>query len=149
MDADLDVILTQTFLRLAADAAGGRVRPGALFADVYANPRRFDTVTLLELALQKENVRAVLASLEPQQEGYRRLKHAHALYRAIAQRGGWGRVPFGDTLGVGASGGRVVALRQRLVASADLDRRFLHDRRHDHALAEGLSRFQARNGLSA
>ena len=42
-------------------------------------------------------------------------------YQNIVAKGGWGQVPPGPDLKIGSKGPRVQALRDRLVATGDLD----------------------------
>ena len=69
------------------------------------------------------------------------------LYQSIVARGGWNAVPAGGGLKIGAKGKAVQALRQRLVASGDLD----YGRRlgpvFDSFVDAAVKRFQIRHGL--
>jgi murein L,D-transpeptidase YcbB/YkuD len=69
-------------------------------------------------------------------------------YQDIVARGGWNVVPAGPELRVGSRGGAVEALRQRLVATSDLDPVAGSGLVFDSFVEAGLKRFQARNGLN-
>ena len=69
-------------------------------------------------------------------------------YRDIAARGGWTRVPSGQTLKVGSKGANVVALRHRLVISGDIDPAAGTSLVFDSYVDAAVKRFQARHGLS-
>ena len=69
-------------------------------------------------------------------------------YQDLVAKGGWGTVPAGPELRVGSKGGAVEALRQRLVASGDLDPVAGSGPVYDLFVEAGVKRFQARNGLN-
>jgi murein L,D-transpeptidase YcbB/YkuD len=70
-------------------------------------------------------------------------------YRDIVARGGWAPLRIGERLRVGARGPAVVALRQRLIMSGDLDPAAGALPTYDSYVEAGVRRFQARHGLSA
>ncbi|MBV9289481.1 MAG: L,D-transpeptidase family protein [Hyphomicrobiales bacterium] len=69
-------------------------------------------------------------------------------YQDIVARGGWGEVPPGPNLKIGSKGPRVQALRQRLVASGDLDPVAGDGPVYDSFVEAAVKRFEARHGLS-
>jgi murein L,D-transpeptidase YcbB/YkuD len=68
-------------------------------------------------------------------------------YREIVANGGWGTVPSGQSMRLGANGAAVVALRKRLIASGDLDRSAGMSPIFDSYVDAGVKHFQARHGL--
>ena len=68
-------------------------------------------------------------------------------YQDIVTRGGWSVVPPGPELKIGAKGARVEALRQRLVASGDLDAVAAEGSVYDSFVEAAVKRFQARHGV--
>jgi len=68
-------------------------------------------------------------------------------YTSIVSRGGWPRVPAGERLKLGSRGERVVALRQRLAATNDLDPNLGMSPVFDSYVEGAVKRFQARHGL--
>lgn len=69
-------------------------------------------------------------------------------YRDLAARGGWQPVQLGDKMGVGSRGPGVVALRQRLIITGDLDANAGTSNVYDSYVEAGVRNFQARVGLS-
>jgi murein L,D-transpeptidase YcbB/YkuD len=69
-------------------------------------------------------------------------------YQDIVSRGGWNIVPGGSELQVGSKGRGVEDLRQRLVATGDLDPVAGSGQVYDSFVEAGVKRFQARNGLN-
>ena len=68
-------------------------------------------------------------------------------YQDIVAHGGWGALPAGAELRVGSKSRTVQALRERLVASGDLDSVAGAGLVYDSFVEAAVKRFQARNGL--
>jgi L,D-transpeptidase YcbB len=68
-------------------------------------------------------------------------------YQDLINRGGWNEVPAGVELRVGSKSKAVEALRERLVASSDLDPVAGMGPVFDSFVEAAVKRFQARNGL--
>ena len=69
-------------------------------------------------------------------------------YQGIVDRGGWQPVPTGGELKIGVKSKAVQALRQRLVASGDLDAVAGSSTVYDSFVEAGVKRFQIRHGIS-
>ncbi len=69
-------------------------------------------------------------------------------YRALAARGGWPILQVSERLSVGSRGPSVVALRQRLIITGDLDASAGDSNVYDSYVEGGVRRFQSRMGLS-
>jgi murein L,D-transpeptidase YcbB/YkuD len=69
-------------------------------------------------------------------------------YRALAARGGWPTLQVSERLAVGSRGASVVALRQRLIITGDLDASAGDSNIYDSYVEGGMRRFQSRMGLS-
>ncbi|MEA3041459.1 MAG: L,D-transpeptidase YcbB, partial [Sphingomonadales bacterium] len=69
-------------------------------------------------------------------------------YRDIVARGGWAPLQIGQNTRVGARGPGVVALRQRLIMTGDLDPAAGSLPNYDSYVEAGVRRFQARHGLT-
>lgn len=145
---EIELLLTDAFVRYATEIRTGRRPAGYGEADWGFVAPRFDAVGALTRALREPaGFAAVLASLPPPGPDYRALVTALARYRALAARGGWPPVPPGTYLKPGDEEGRVAALRTRLAADDELVPRSA-DVRYDDRLAEAVRRFQARHGLA-
>ena len=145
---EIELLLTDAFVRYAIEIRTGRRPAGYVEADWGIVAPRFDAVGALTRALHEPaGFSAVLASLPPPGPDYRALVVALGRYRALAARGGWPPVPPGTYLKPGDEEGRVAALRTRLAAEDDLVSRGA-DVRYDDRLAEAVRRFQARHGLA-
>jgi murein L,D-transpeptidase YcbB/YkuD len=69
-------------------------------------------------------------------------------YRALAARGGWPVLQVSERLSVGSRGPSVIALRQRLIVTGDLDASAGDSNIYDSYVEGGVRRFQSRMGLS-
>jgi murein L,D-transpeptidase YcbB/YkuD len=118
--AELDLRLTDAFLRLAADLRNGAVNPQLIYPDCEIDIPEVDLSASLESALASGHVRAAIADLAPAHAGYKALKTALAQMRASAAHGGWPTVPDGPPLKPGDRGERVAAVRAHLEASGEL-----------------------------
>jgi murein L,D-transpeptidase YcbB/YkuD len=77
------------------------------------------------------------------------LEKAIEEYGRIVRGGGWREVAASERLRVGMQHRNVVPLRQRLIATGDLDRSAGVSDIFDSYVEAGVRRFQARNGISA
>jgi len=69
-------------------------------------------------------------------------------YRDIVGRGGWASLEIGERLRLGANSRSVLALRQRLIQTGDLDPAAGASSVYDSYVEAGVRRFQARHGLN-
>lgn len=83
--AELDLLLTDAFLRYARDLRSGRVDPRTLYRDCAAAPSEADLPSVLESGLASGSLKATLAALPPPFEGYRKLREALARYRQVKE----------------------------------------------------------------
>jgi murein L,D-transpeptidase YcbB/YkuD len=119
---ELDLVLTDAFVRLAYHHRFGKVDPERLDAD-WNHERPLasaDPAGSLLAAIDGQDFASFLEGLGPQTVFYRRLREALEEYRRLEAAGGWPSVPAGPNLEPGDEDPRVPALRRRLVASGDL-----------------------------
>ncbi|MEM8768650.1 MAG: peptidoglycan-binding protein, partial [Pseudomonadota bacterium] len=146
--ASLDILATETFLRIGYQLRFGKVTPEQHFAawnfqrSLAEGQERVDTIlgvirspSLVEAVNQITN-RGVL---------FDEFIGMLAELREVEARGGWPKVPEGPTLRPAMSDGRVLALRARLGIPASLSDSPLYD----DGLKEQVRGFQERHGLDA
>jgi murein L,D-transpeptidase YcbB/YkuD len=145
---ELELLLSDAFLRYANDVRAGR-RPGGHADPDWGIPAPpFDPVAALTGALDRPaTFAATLASLPPAMEGYRHLVEGLRRYRDIAARIGWPPVAPGPPLRPGSDDTRLAALAARLAAE-DERVSWTAGSRYDGPLEEAVRRFQARHGLA-
>lgn len=152
--ADLDILLTEAFIRFGYHQIFGKVNPVGLDANVNFS-RRF-----LTAEGPVKGVPRVIASPEPLEKQfddylrripvYRQFQRHLAEHRKIAAAGGWPGVPAGNTLRRGDSDPRVLALRRRLAVTGDLPAGAdTASSRFDEPLEAAVTRFQERHALDA
>ncbi len=76
------------------------------------------------------------------------LEQAIAQYQQIVGRGGWRPVPANERLRIGSRRPAVIVLRERLVASGDLDASAGRSDVFDSFVDTAVKRFQTRHGIS-
>jgi murein L,D-transpeptidase YcbB/YkuD len=150
--ADLDLLLTDAFLRLGYHMLFGKVDPEQL--DPNWNLARdldhLDPVLALQDAIDSSAPYQFIASLKPQTRYYTTLKEILMHYRRIASSGGWPTIPAGATLRQGMTDARIPLLRQRLAVTGDLPEvAVTNSALFDELLVEAVSRFQRRHHLAA
>lgn len=147
--AELELHLSDAFLRLAHDLSRGRVDPRSLVGEWSSDREPFNPVEILTQATQLDGVSNTLGELRPSHPQYHALREA---LRSLREAGDWVPVPSGATLGEGDVDPRVAFLRDRLVQSGDLA---AHDgppadaTLFDSWLEEAVRTFQRRHGLEA
>jgi murein L,D-transpeptidase YcbB/YkuD len=149
--AELDVLLTDSIIRLGYHLRFGKVDANAL--DPNWNPTRDllreDPAVTIQEAIDSSSLREFAARVIPRVFLYDRFKTALAEYRAIEANGGWPSVPAGATLKPGDTDARAAALAARLAVTGDLPPSAAVDAaRYDETLATAVRVFQARHGLT-
>jgi len=147
--AALDMRLTATMLAFGTDLLAGQLDPRTVDDGWYLRARRSSVDSTLRAELRREGFPDMLESLRPRQKEYRELVETLEDYRELLRKGGWPSVPAGRSLGPGARGERVAALRQRLRATEELDAPEDAEPVYDEQVAEAVARFQLRHGLEA
>jgi len=148
--ADLEMLLTDSFLLCGSHLVHGQVNPETVQSEWFIKGRYEDLASVLENGLTTKDVGAALESLKPSHSVYRSLKAALKQVRDEVYRGGRPDIGLGPELKAGDRGMRVVVLREWLKASGDLaqpgeDGADLFDA----ALEQAVKKFQRRHGLEA
>ncbi len=143
--ANLDLRLTALFLDYGSDLLTGRLDPATVDTGWYIKQRRNVADSTLRQAIQQDKFAAMVEPLTPQQKDYGELVKVLGKYRELVRTGGWPDVPAGPPLKPGVGGLRVAALRTRLAATGDIGS--ASGDQYDDGLADGVRRYQARNGL--
>ncbi len=146
-----DMLLTDALARLLYQLHYGKVDPRHL--DPHWNLGRpaldGDVLWIVADALAKHDVAGMVDRTRLQHPAYRMLRHGLARYRAIEAAGGWGRLPPGPPLKPGTTDPAVPVLRERLMATGDLDQPPAGPAElYGEVEAAAVRRFQARHGLA-
>ncbi len=157
--ANVDLLLTDTFLTYGAQVALGKTNLKALDAEWFIQQQRTDLVEVLQQALAEGRIANALRTLPPQHPGYAKLREALARYRGLAVRGGWPVVAEGGVLHPGEHDGRTAQLRARLRVTGELGASPVRRSRpprgvpngdgsaYDADLVYAVKKFQQRHGL--
>lgn len=150
-DADLrarDQLLRASLLAYAR-AQHGLSIPKKDFPDAWGLRRAdYDAEAELAKAVTEGKFREWLDGQAPDAPTYQAMQRIYVTYLNVSAKGGWPEIPKGPVLKVGATGPRVLALRQRLafedtaLSEAPMEGPF------DAGLAAAVKRYQAANGLT-
>lgn len=150
---NLDLLLTEAFLRYATDIRRGTIDPSVEGLD-WKVPQEDDTNTRFLIDLFKDDdLQKALAALRPDVPFYDGLRAGLARYREVEAAGGWPSVDEGKPLKEGDKGPRVTQIRARLLAEGDpvevpLVQGAAAPDVYDARLAEAVVHFQDRQGLA-
>jgi len=142
--AELELRLSLGLVEITSDLAAGRVEPNKVNPELFVYPIDVDPAAVIRAAADAKDIAAFVATFEPAQPEYRRLKAALADYRARAAAGGWPSIDDGPTLKPGMAGPRVAQLRARLDVPVAPGADPAH---FDPVLAQAVEQFQALQGL--
>lgn len=147
--ADLDLLLTDSFLLLSSHLLAGRVNPETVHSEWVVDNPEADLGGALQSALAGGQIEAALDNMRPPHVAYAALKAALQRYREIEFLGGWPVLHQDLAWQKGAFGAHISLLRERLAFAGDLSAAaepgvgYLFD----DALETALRRFQSRHGL--
>ncbi|MEO6097740.1 MAG: L,D-transpeptidase family protein [Fibrobacteria bacterium] len=144
--ANLELLLTDAYLRLARHLLVGRVA-FKIPQDVWhVGNEEIQLPAYLDQTLRdKRDVRKSLQKLTPPQMEYGRMKYWLGEYLKIAERSGWPKVADGPALGPESQDPRVKALCMRLRISGEQEGGCGEAWSED--LTEAVKRFQGAHGL--
>jgi murein L,D-transpeptidase YcbB/YkuD len=145
--AELDILLSNSFLKYASDLLYGQISPEQINIELVYGEKPVDLNGLLVTAVNENKIGETLNNLLPDYPVYGRLKTALVEYREYEAEGGWKPIPTGQKLKKGARGERVTALKERLVVTGELDSSALGSDVFDAAVEEAIRKYQETNGL--
>lgn len=149
--AVIELHFSAAFLEYASDIQVGRFLPNKIDPNFFLHPREIDQVAALRGLNAAASLDDFLHGWQPQAPAYEALRGELADYMALAEHGGWPRVPLGETLKPGMSSERVPLLRARLAFADEAapEAPAGQELVYDEALAASVRRFQTRHGLDA
>jgi L,D-transpeptidase YcbB len=117
--ADLDVLLTEGFHRLARDLVAGMMDPTEAGLDYRMVKDAAPDGAILNRVLAGEAPADLVARLRPDIAQYDRMRTALLAYHAVESRGAWAQVRTDTTLSVGGRSPAVEQVRRRLTGGVD------------------------------
>lgn len=145
--AELDILLSNSFLKYASDLLYGQINPEQIDLELVFGEKPVDLNGLLIAAVNENKIDETLHSLLPEYPAYGRLKTALVEYREYEAEGGWNPIPAGQKLKKGSRGERVTALRERLTITGELDGSAAGGDVFDETLEQAVRKYQETNGL--
>lgn len=145
--AELELLLSNSFLTYTHDLHYGRVRAEQINLELLSGERPVNLPKLLVTAVETDQVQETLEGLLPEYPMYAMLRISLKEYREIAAKGGWQPVAYGDKFKKGARGQRVLALSKRLKVTGELDSSIPGSEVFDDSLDQAVRKYQQRNGL--
>jgi len=149
--ARFDVALTLAAMRYASDVSIGRVNPETVAFDFdVASKKQYLPAIVAQLTVSPDPA-ATLASLEPQQDEYRRLLVALAKYRRIAQESAADApLPVVAKLSPKDDYAALQQLATTLRHEGDLvPNAVVEGTKYDGAIVDAVKRYQERHGLES
>jgi murein L,D-transpeptidase YcbB/YkuD len=146
---DLDLLLSESFVRAVYNLLIGKVDPETLDPD-FNFSRSLDRDGKAPLLLEKisnSEIEQAFDWARPKFPHYQWLKNGLEKYRTIQTTGGWQPVPEGATLKPGQSDARVSLLRNRLIITGDYTGNQSDRDLFDTDLTSAVEHFQQRHGL--
>jgi L,D-transpeptidase YcbB len=160
--AEVDMLLTTTYVALAEDLLTGQVDPKSVSQSWHIDPQEERIDSALARAIRESPLESAIARMRPQEEDYVALQKELLRLRETTSKGEWPQVPAGRALKPGQSDApaRIQALEARLLledmspgeaapAADTTARRVAAGGVYSPQLAGAVARFQARHGIQA
>jgi L,D-transpeptidase YcbB len=153
--ADLDLLLTEGFNRLARDLIAGMLSPADAGLDYRIVAEAPPADLILNRVLAGEAPAVIVAQLRPSIPQYERMRGALLAFHELEARGGWELLGGDASLKEGERGVAVTALRQRFIAGMDRAEATLAQSGaadpslFDADLKHAVQRFQDRHAIEA
>lgn len=147
--AEFDIVLTDSFARLAYHLRFGKANPHDL--DPNWNFSRAlitsDPAAWLRGAIERDEIPSALEWLRPKIPPYQSLKAALQHYRKLSTLGNWPIIPEGPTLKAGMDDPRVALVHARLASKLGQPVNVHENNYFDQDLEHLVRKFQVRYGL--
>jgi murein L,D-transpeptidase YcbB/YkuD len=148
--AEFDAALTVAAMRYISDLHVGRVNPKHFKFGIDVQTKKYDlSQFLLQQVVHAGDVQAILSSVEPPHDGYRRMEAALQQYLQLEARGDGPKISeLTKSVAVGDAYAGVGPLVARLRLLGDMPGG-VDVPTYDDSVAAGVKHFQERHGLSA
>ncbi len=148
--ADMELLLTDSFLMYAAHISSGRINPETIHAKWFPANHDNDFTSMLETAAETNDIQSVCQSLRPPHNGYEALKNELQRLRNIAPKEPLTAIRMDHVIKQGDMHPAISSLKARLRLLGDLsaeNHSAEDDDIFDASLATAVRRFQRRHGL--
>lgn len=140
----MEVAMSRMFLQYAGDLRSGILNPRKIDSGLVRSIQRWGRLQTL-VAFEKSSPRGFFKQLSPKTPEYLRLMKEKLRLEKMIGRGGFGPKVGTASLKVGATGGHVVSLRNRLIAMKYLKRSATQT--YDAGMKKAVQLFQLDHGL--
>ena len=148
---DLDLLFTDALILYGNHLIAGKVEQSDLRSEweVSLNERPNNIDSLITVTLNQNQIRAGLNDLKPKTYLYEYLKIGLKEYKEILNRGGWPKIPQGETLKKGMKDARILKIREFLQINKILStKKSKNDSIYDKQLEDAVKVFQERHNLT-
>ena len=147
--AEAELLFSAFFVTYAADLKIGRVTPQKVDPRLFRSRKTVDVLRILTELKKQRDPGKFLSAFETRNPHYTALKKMLALYRAMAESGGWPEIPQGANINPGGNDARIPQIRALLAMAGDYGGPASASTIYDGPLMAAVKRFQIRNGLEA
>ena len=148
-DVDLDMLLSEAFIRAYYNLRIGKVDPEALDKN-FNFPKKLQKNKLLPGIIKQVINGEISESLNDARSSdtlYVNLRKALIQYKKYKAAGGWPLIPKGETLKPGQKNARIAQIRDRLAITGDYQGSTVDPELFDSTLETAVKHFQRRHGL--
>lgn len=145
--AAYDILLTQSFTKLARHLFKGKLNPGSVYYDWALPSKKLNTSMLLSKALTENSITETLNSCRPRHKVYYSLKKSLQFLYSLPDDNYYKPLDKTTVLKLKDSGDVVIAVKSRLVYWKDLDSADASGNMYDHKTMKAVKKFQKRHGI--
>lgn len=149
---DLDILLTDSLIRLGYHLIFGKINPKYLDKDWNIKRELIDgrdPIDLIQKIIDSTSIYESVEALSPEHLVYKNMKGYLAKYRKVLEQNGWPIVPQGPVLRLGDRSQRVAVLRQRLMIEYGIAESVNDAELFDSRLEEAVKFFQHHHFIEA
>lgn len=147
--AEAELLFSTFFVAYAADLKIGRVTPQKVDPRLFRSRKTVDVLRILTELKTQNDPGQFLSAFETRNPHYIALKKMLALYRGMAEAGGWPEIPQGANITPSGNDARIPKIRALLAMAGDYVGPASPSTSYDATLMDAVKRFQLRNGLEA
>ncbi len=145
--AAYDVLLTQSFYKLALHLFKGKISAASLYPDWALQQKKLDIGPLLDEALKNHTVDKIIDRCRPPHKTYEGLRKCLAYLNSMPDDSTLQTVTIKESIKENDSLGQVVLVRKRLAYWRDLEQSDTISPVYDTKAIEAVKKFQERHGI--
>ncbi len=142
-----DILLTQSFSKLATHLFKGKIIPSSVYYDWALPTKKLNTTVLLKQALANNSVTETLDKCRPNHKVYASLRNSLRFLNALPDDSSYKLIDKTTVLKLKDSGDVVNTIKARLVYWKDLDSADAYGTIYDRKTMKAVKKFQKRHGI--